>query len=162
MRKTKIVATLGPATNNKKALRTIIQSGANVIRLNFSHGNQETLQENIDLIKEVRDELNMPIAIMVDTRGPEVRVKTFDGGCGILRKNALFTFYGYAKEGTNDGVSVTEPNALKNLKKGNIILANDGLIKLIVAENKGFEVICKVASGGVLGNNKGLNFKNLY
>lgn len=161
MRKTKIVATLGPATNNKKALKTIIQNGANVIRLNFSHGNQDSNQESIDLIKEVREELNMPIAIMVDTRGPEIRVKTFDGGCGILRKNALFTFYGYAKEGTNEGVSVTEPKALKNLKKGNIILANDGLIKLVVVENKGFEVICKVVNGGLLSDNKSLNFKNV-
>ena len=161
MRKTKIVATLGPATNNHKALKQIIQSGANVIRINLSHGNMETNQASIDLIKEVREELNIPVAIMVDTRGPEVRVKTFDGGCGILRKNALFTFYGYAKEGSNEGVSVTEPNALKNLKKGNIILANDGLIKLVVVENKGFEVVCKVVSGGLLNNNKGLNFKNV-
>ena len=161
MRKTKIVATLGPATNNYKALKSIIQNGANVIRINFSHGNQEQHQESIDLIKKVRTELKLPISIMVDTRGPEVRVKTFEGGSGILKKNNLFTLYGYQKEGSNDGVAITEPKCLANLKKGNIILANDGLIKLSVVENKGYEVICKVLSGGVLSNNKGLNFKNV-
>ena len=91
MRKTKIVATLGPATNNYKALKSIIQNGANVIRINFSHGNVEQHQESIDLIKQIRNELNTPVAIMIDTRGPEVRIKTFQDGCGILKRNSLFT-----------------------------------------------------------------------
>lgn len=160
MRKTKIVATLGPATNNYKALKSIITSGANVIRINFSHGNTEKHQESINLIKQIRSELKLPVAIMVDTRGPEVRVKTFEGGSGILRKNALFTLYGYQKQGSNEGVEVSEPKCLSNLKKGSIILANDGLIKLSVIENKGYEVICKIVSGGILSDNKGLNFKN--
>lgn len=160
MRKTKIVATLGPATNNYKSLKSIIQSGANVIRVNFSHGNIEQYQASFDLIKQVRSELKVPVAIMVDTRGPEVRVKNFEGGSGILKKNSTFTLYGYQKEGSNEGVAVTEPKCLANLKKGGIILANDGLIKLTVLENKGYEVVCKVTSGGVLSDNKGLNFKN--
>ena len=161
MRKTKIVATLGPATKNYKDLKSIIQNGANVIRINFSHGNIEDYEEAFNLIKQVRNDLRMPVAIMVDTRGPEVRVKTFEEGSGILKKNALFTLYGYAKQGDNQGVSITEPKCLKNLKKGHIILANDGLIRLKVIENKGFEVICKVLSGGVLSDNKGLNFRNV-
>lgn len=160
MRKTKIVATLGPSTNNHKALKTIILNGANVIRINFSHGSIDQYQQSFDLIKQVRSELNVPVAIMVDTRGPEVRVKTFEGGSGILKKGKTFTFYGYDKEGSNEGVSVSEPKCLEKLKKGSVILANDGLIKLTVMENKGFEVICKIVSGGVLGNNKGLNFRN--
>lgn len=160
MRKTKIVATLGPATNNYKALKSIIQSGANVIRVNFSHGSIEQYQQSFELIKQIRSELNLPIAIMVDTRGPEIRVKTFEGGCGILKKGATFTLYGYQKEGSNDGVSITEPKCLINLKKGSEILANDGLIRLKVIDNKGYEVVCKVMSGGILSNNKGLNFKN--
>lgn len=161
MRKTKIIATLGPATNNYKTLKSVIQNGANCIRINFSHGNIESHQESIDLIKKVREDLNIPVAIMVDTRGPEIRVKKFENGSGILKKGKTFTLYGYAKEGNNEGVSVTEPTCLKILKKGDIILANDGLIKLSVLENKGFEVICKIMSGGVLGDNKGLNFKNI-
>lgn len=160
MRKTKIIATLGPATNNYKALKSIIQNGANVIRINFSHGNVESYQQSFDLIKQVRSELKIPVAIMVDTRGPEVRVKEFEGGSGILKKNATFTLYGYHKEGSNEGVAVTEPKSLASLKKGSIVLANDGLIRLSVIENKGYEVVCKVLSGGVLSNNKGLNFQN--
>lgn len=161
MRKTKIVATLGPATNNYKDLKSIILNGANVIRVNFSHGKIEQHEESFNLIKQVRKDLKLPVAIMVDTRGPEVRVKTFTGDSGILKKGSLFTLYGYAKEGDNNGVSVTEPKCLKNLKKGDVILANDGLIKLIVQENKKFEVVCKVASGGILSNNKGLSFINI-
>ena len=161
MRKTKIVATLGPATNNPKAIKNLILSGANVLRINFSHGTNEEHINTINLVKSVRDELKMPVAIMVDTRGPEVRVKTFEGGSGILKKGQLFTLYGYAKIGDNTGVSVSEPKCLKNLKKGDIILANDGLIKLVVVENKNFEVVCKIASSGILSNNKGLTFKNV-
>lgn len=161
MRKTKIVATLGPATNNYKALKSIIQSGANVIRLNFSHGDQQTHEESINLIKQIRNELNVPIAIMVDTRGPEIRVKTFEDGSGILKKGKMFSLYGFQKVGNNDGVAVSEPKCLANLKKGDIILANDGLIRLTVVENKGFEVICKVMQGGILSNNKGLTFKDV-
>ena len=161
VRKTKIVATLGPATNNPKGIKNLILSGANVLRVNFSHGTCEEHSNTIKLIKSVREDLQMPVAIMVDTRGPEVRVKTFEEGSGILKKGKLFTLYGYAKSGDNLGVSVSEPKCLKNLKKGDTILANDGLIKLTVVENKGFEVVCKVVSGGVLSNNKGLNFKNV-
>ena len=117
MRKTKIVATLGPATNNYKALKSIIQSGANVIRLNFSHGGQEDHEASLNLIKQVRSELNVPVAIMVDTRGPEVRVKKFEGGSGILRKGKFFSLYGFQKVGNNDGVAVSEPKCLSNLKK---------------------------------------------
>lgn len=161
MRKTKIVATMGPATNEYKTLKSIIQAGANVIRLNFSHGTIEEHQADIDLIKQVRDELNLPVAIMVDTRGPEVRVQKFAKGSGILKKGKLFTLYGYAKEGSDEGVSVTEPKCLEGLKKGSVVLANDGLIRLVVLENKGYEVVCKITSGGVLGDNKGLNFRNV-
>lgn len=161
MRKTKIVATLGPATNNYKGVKNLILSGVNVLRVNFSHGTPEEHVNTINLIKEVREELKMPVAIMVDTRGPEVRVKSFENDCGILKKGKQFTLYGYAKSGDNFGVSVSEPKCLKNLKKGDVILANDGLIKLVVLENKGFEVVCKVASGGILSNNKGLNFRNV-
>ena len=152
---------MGPATNNYKDLKSIVLNGANVIRVNFSHGNTENHEHSFNLIKQVREELKLPVGIMVDTRGPEVRVKTFEGGSGILKKNSLFTLYGYAKEGDNNGVSITEPKCLKSLKKGDTILANDGLIKLTVIENKGFEVICKVKTGGVLSNNKGLSFVNV-
>ena len=135
MRKTKIVATIGPATNNPKSIKNLILSGANVLRVNFSHGSSEDHKNTINLIKSVREELKVPVAIMADTRGPEIRVRTFEGGSGILKKGKTFTLYGYAKIGDNNGVAVSEPRCLKNLKKGDIILANDGLIKLGVVEN---------------------------
>lgn len=159
MRKTKIVATMGPATNEYKSLKSIILAGANVIRVNFSHGTLEEHEASINLIKQIRDELNLPVAIMVDTRGPEVRVKTFKEGSGILKKGSRFTLYGYARTGDDTGVSVSEPKCLKGLKKGSVVLANDGLIRMVVTENRGYEVECKITSGGVLSNNKGLNFK---
>lgn len=158
MRKTKIVATIGPATNSFKGIKGLILSGANVLRVNFSHGKIEDHENTINLIKSVRAELKLPVAIMTDTRGPEVRVKTFEGGSGILKKGKTFTLCGYARTGDNSGVSVSEPKCLKYLKKGDIILANDGLIKLGVIENKGFEVVCKIMSSGILSNNKGLSF----
>ncbi len=158
MRKTKIVATIGPATNSFKGIKGLILSGANVLRVNFSHGKIEDHENTINLIKTVRDELKLPVAIMADTRGPEVRVKTFEGGSGILKKGKTFTLCGYARTGDNTGVSVSEPKCLKHLKKGDIILANDGLIKLSVIENKGFEVVCKIMSSGILSDNKGLSF----
>ena len=158
MRKTKIVATIGPATNNPKSIKNLILSGANVLRVNFSHGSSEDHENTINLIKSVREELKVPVAIMADTRGPEIRVRTFEGGSGILKKGKTFTLYGYAKIGDNNGVAVSEPRCLKNLKKGDIILANDGLIKLGVVENKGFEVVCKILSSGILSDNKGLSF----
>ena len=161
MRKTKIIATLGPATNSYKGIKNLILSGVNVLRVNFSHGTTQEHEDTINLIKQVREDLKLPVAIMVDTRGPEVRVKTFEGGSGILKKGKTFTLYGYAKIGDNNGVSVSEPKCLKFLKKGDVILANDGLIKLVVLENKKFEVVTKIMSSGILSNNKGLNFKNV-
>ena len=113
MRKTKIVATIGPATNSFKGIKGLILSGANVLRVNFSHGKIEDHENTINLIKTVRDELKLPVAIMADTRGPEVRVKTFEGGSGILKKGKTFTLCGYARTGDNSGVSVSEPKCLK-------------------------------------------------
>ena len=91
MRKTKIVATIGPATNNPKSIKNLILSGANVLRVNFSHGSSEDHENTINLIKSVREELKVPVAIMADTRGPEIRVRTFEGGSGILKKGKTFT-----------------------------------------------------------------------
>ena len=101
MRKTKIVATLGPACNDYKTLKNLILAGANVIRVNFSHGTIPEYENIFNLIKQIRTELNVPVAIMADTRGPEVRVKTFASGCTLLKKGKTFTFYGYDKEGSD-------------------------------------------------------------
>ena len=132
MKKTKIVATLGPSSTNQKVLTEMIHSGLNVARINFSHGTLKSNQDTIDLIKSVRDKLNIPLAIMVDTRGPEVRVKSFEGGSVVLKKGKLFTLHSKNELGTELGVAITEPSILNRLQPGNIILANDGLIVIKV------------------------------
>lgn len=159
MRKTKIIATLGPASSNYKTLKSLVLNGLNVARVNLSHGNIETHQKVVDVINQVRTDLNMPLAIMVDTRGPEVRVKTFKDGSTNLKNGKYFYLYNYDTVGTDDGVSVTEPTALKDVPIGTTILANDGLLKLKVVENLDNGLKLKVVTGGILKDNKGLTFK---
>ena len=160
MKKTKIIATLGPSSSNPKTLKSLVDAGLNVARINFSHGTLEDNQQKIDLVKSVREKLNVPLAIMVDTRGPEVRVKSFKNGSVMLKRGQLFSLYSTNKLGDETGVAITEPSILPRLKVGNIILANDGLIVLKVIEIGKDHVTTKVSTGGKLSNNKGLTFKN--
>ena len=159
MRKTKIIGTLGPSSNDYKSFKALVQAGLNVARINLSHGNQEQHQSTIDVVKQVRSDLNTPVAIMVDTRGPECRVKTFDGGEVNLKTGQLFTLYNYDTVGNINGVSVTEPTCLKDIPVNTTILANDGLIVTKVVENASDGLKLKIISGGILKNNKGLTFK---
>lgn len=160
MKKTKIIATLGPSSANSKTLKEMIEAGLNVARINFSHGNTHDNQQKIDLVKAVRTKLKVPLSIMVDTRGPEVRVKQFEHDSVMLKRGQEFTLYGTDKVGNENGVSITEPSILSRLKVGNVILANDGLIVLkVIKKGKGY-VTTKVSTGGKLSNNKGLTFKN--
>ena len=160
MKKTKIIATLGPSSINHKTLKEMIDNGLNVARINFSHGNPKTNQETIDLVKSVRTKLNVPLSIMVDTRGPEVRVKTFEDGFVNLKKGQEFKLFADNKIGNETGVAITEPSVLSRLKIGDIILANDGLIILKVVSKELNSVTTKVQTGGKLSNNKGLTFKD--
>ena len=160
MKKTKIIATLGPASTDPKVLKEMIDNGLNVARVNFSHGNIEQNQTTYDLIKSVRDKLKVPLAIMVDTRGPEVRVKSFKDGSVTLKRGQLFTLNSSTKLGDENGVAITEPKILARLQLGNVILANDGLIVLKVVETCKSSVTTKVITGGKLSNNKGLTFQN--
>jgi len=160
MKQTKIIATLGPASTNYKTLKEMIENGLNVARINFSHGTLKTNQSTIDLIKEVRTKLNSPLSIMVDTRGPEVRVKTFEDGFANLKKNQEFILFAENKVGNDKGVAITEPSILPRLKIGDIILANDGLITLKVISSNNTGVVTKVITEGKLSNNKGLTFKD--
>lgn len=160
MKKTKIIATLGPSSTNVKTLKTLVENGLNVARINFSHGTPETNQKTIDLVKDVRQKLSVPLSIMVDTRGPEVRVKTFEDGYANLVKGQLFTLFAQNKLGNETGVAITEPSILPRLSVGDTILANDGLIVLKVTKIGEGQVVTKVQTGGKLSNNKGLTFKN--
>ncbi len=158
MRKTKIVCTIGPACTDENVLREMCLAGMNVARLNFSHGTHSDHQQRIDLIKKIRDELNLPIAIMLDTKGPEYRIKTFEDGEIFLNDGDPFTFTAEDIIGNDKKVSVTYKGLVNDLKTGDKILLNNGLLSFVVTEIKGNDIICKTLIGGVLSNRKSMSF----
>lgn len=158
MRKTKIVCTLGPASETKEIITGLCKAGMNVARLNFSHGTHEDHQKRIDVVKEVRQQLGLPIAIMLDTKGPEYRIKTFKNGKIFLEENATFTFTTEDVIGDEQRVSVTYANLPNELSVGDTILLNNGLLTFLVEEIEGNNVICKVVCGGELSDRKSMSF----
>lgn len=161
MRKTKIVCTLGPASASKRVIKELAKKGMNVARLNMSHGNHKSHHELIEIVKEVRKELNIPIAIMIDTKGPEIRVGLFENSGITLVKGDIFVLTTKPIIGNNAGVSVTKKDFNKIVSIGDIILLNDGLIKLKVQKIDEEDVFCKVLVGGELTNNKSINIPNV-
>ncbi len=159
MRKTKIVCTLGPACNDYETMKNLVLNGLNVARLNFSHGDFEEHGGRMDKIKQIREELNLPIAILLDTKGPEIRIKTVspDNGKVELKAGQEFTVTTRDIQGDNTIVSVTYEDLPKDVEKGTRLLIDDGLIELAVKEVKGTDIICNVNNGGLLGNRKGVN-----
>lgn len=157
MRKTKIVATIGPASRNKETLIEMINAGMNVARLNFSHGDHQYHKETIELIKQVRKELGVPLAIMLDTKGPEIRTKTLSAGKVSLKKGSTFTLTSRDIEGDNTIVSITYTPLPKEVNVSTKILIDDGSIELCVLETTDTDIICKVVRGGSLGEKKGIN-----
>lgn len=135
-------------------------AGMNVARLNFSHGTLEEQQEKIDLIKRVREKLNMPIAIMLDTKGPEYRIRKFENGKITLAEGDTFTFTTEQIMGNQERVAVNYPDLIHELKVGDQILVNNGLVVCEVKALKGCNAVCTVLSGGELSNNKSMNFPN--
>jgi len=129
IRKTKIVCTLGPACRSKEILTAMCKAGMNVARLNFSHGDYKEHSENINLIKEVRNELRAPIAILLDTKGPEYRIKTFEKGSIMLQEGDKFSFTTEDIIGNEKKVSVTYEGLTRDLDIGDVILLNNGLMK---------------------------------
>lgn len=160
MRKTKIICTIGPASDNEETLTKMCEAGMNVARLNFSHGTHEQHQEKIDLIKKVREKLNLPIAIMLDTKGPEYRIKTFKDHKVELSDGAEFILTTDEVVGDETKVSVTYKMLPEQLNKGDRVLINNGLVILEVKEIKGADVICDVVVGGTLSDQKSMNFPN--
>ena len=160
MRKTKIVCTIGPACNNEKTLTEICLAGMNVARLNFSHGTHEDHLHNINLIKKVREKLGLPIAILLDTKGPEYRIKTFRDGKIFLKEGDSFTFTAEDVEGDEKRVSVNYKSLPDEMKVGDKILLNNGLVVFEVAEVVGSEIRCTVLEGGELSNRKSMSFPN--
>ena len=160
MRKTKIICTIGPASENEETLKAMCKAGMNIARLNFSHGSHEEHQKKIDLIKKVRSDLNLPIAIMLDTKGPEFRIKTFEKGKINLKEGSSFTLTTDDVVGDETKISVNYKDLPKKLESGDTVLINNGLIILKVSEIKRNDVICKVVAGGTLSDRKSMNIPN--
>ena len=160
MRKTKVIATIGPASENEEMLTALVRAGLNVARLNFSHGTHEEHKKKFDLIKKVRTKLCAPVAIMLDTKGPEYRIKTFADHKVTIGEGDTFIFTTEDVEGTNERVSVSYDHLVQDLSVGDRILVNNGLVIFEVTELKGTEAICKCLTGGVLSDRKSMNFPN--
>lgn len=160
MRKTKIICTIGPASGNEKTLTAMCLAGMNVARLNFSHGTHAGHKEMIELIKKVRKELDLPIAIMLDTKGPEYRIGTFENGKIELSDGDEFTFTTKDVIGNQECVSVSYKHLTKELTVGDRILLNNGLVIFDVVSIDGSDAHCKVIAGGTLSDRKSMSFPN--
>ena len=158
MRKTKIVCTIGPACNNEETLIGMCEAGMNVARLNFSHGTHEDHKKNIDLIKRVREKLGKPVAILLDTKGPEYRIGVFEDGKVMLSEGDEFTFTSRDIVGDCKCVSVNYKDLPDEMQTGDIILLNNGLMSFRVETVEGTEIRCRVVDGGELSNRKSMSF----
>lgn len=160
MRKTKIVCTLGPACSDEATVTAMCKAGMNVARLNFSHNTHEDHKKRIDLVKKVREKLGLPIALMLDTKGPEYRIKTFKNGKITLNEGDGFTFTADEIEGDEKRVSINYKGLPHDLNKGDIILLNNGLMSFQVVSTTDTDVNCTVLVGGVLSDRKSMSFPN--
>ncbi len=160
MRKTKIICTIGPACSNEETLTKMCKAGMNVARLNFSHGTHEGHRETIELIKSVREKLDLPIAIMLDTKGPEYRIKTFKDKKVTLNDGDTFVFTTEDVVGDETKVSVNYDHLVDDLEVGDRILVNNGLVIFEVTELCAPNAVCKVITGGELSDRKSMNFPN--
>lgn len=158
LKKTKIVCTIGPSSEKPEVLEQLIQNGMNVARLNFSHGTHEEHLEKIKTIRRLRRKLNKPIAIMLDTKGPEIRTGNYNVKEIFLKPDDIFTLTTRDVMGTQDIVSVSHKGLPQDVKVGSEIYIDDGLVQLEVIEIKdGTDVVCRVQNNGVLSNHKGVN-----
>ena len=160
MRKTKIICTIGPSCENEETLTAMCKAGMNVARLNFSHGTHEEHLKKINLVKKVREKMKLPIAIMLDTKGPEYRIKTFKNKKVTLEEGATFIFTTDDVVGDETRVSVNYDKLVNELKVGDRILVNNGLVICEVTEISGHNAITKVIAGGELSDRKSMNFPN--
>ncbi len=162
MRRTKIVCTMGPATDKEEVLLELIRSGMNVARFNFSHGTHEEQKRRMDCLKKLRKECGKPVAMLLDTKGPEIRTGVFQGGKAVLEPGQKFTLTCRDVMGDSTMSSVTYPKLYEDEKPGNRILIDDGLIELAVEEVKGEDIVCRVVNGGILSDHKGVNVPNVH
>ena len=162
MRSTKIICTMGPNTDKKTVMKSLVKNGMNVARFNFSHGDHEEQRERMNLLKNVREELDRPVAILLDTKGPEIRTGLLEGGKKVtLKEGSEFILYTEEMTGNETGCCVTYPGLAKDVKAGDRILIDDGLIELKVKQIKSGNIVCHVENGGELGERKGVNVPNV-
>ena len=162
MKKTKVVCTMGPNTNDRELLKKLIENGMDVARFNFSHGDHEEQKSRMDLLKELRQELNTNTAILLDTKGPEIRTGVLkDGKRIMLKAGEQFTLTTEEIEGDESKVSITYEGLVQDVDAGRVILIDDGLIELKVVGKSEKEIFCEVINGGELGERKGVNVPNV-
>ncbi len=159
-RKTKIVCTLGPASQTEEIVTEMALAGMNVARMNFSHNTHADHKLRMDLVKKVREKLGLPIAILLDTKGPEYRIKTFKDGKVFLNEGDTFIFTADDIDGDETRVSVNYKDLAKDLNKGDKILLNNGLLVFEVRDTTDTDVICEVVIGGELSDRKSMSFPN--
>ena len=161
MRKTKIVCTLGPATDREGVLREMMRAGMNVARFNFSHGTHPEHQARLEVLKALREELNLPVAAMLDTKGPEIRLKSFANGSVALSTGQEFTLTTEDIVGDETRCAITYAELPSDVKEGDTILLDDGLVRLTVLETDSSNIRCRVENDGTMKNNKGVNVPNV-
>ena len=158
MKKTKIICTMGPNSNDSEVTRQLIQNGMDVARFNFSHGDYEEQKQRMDMLKQLREEEQIPVAILLDTKGPEIRTGLLKDGKNVeLKEGETFILTSEEIMGDETKVSISYAGLVNDISVGKHILIDDGLIDLEVLKRSGHEIICKVLNGGVLGQRKGVN-----
>ena len=157
MRKTKIICTIGPASESEEKLKELMLAGMNVARFNFSHGTHEEQLVKYNRVLKVREEVGLPVATLLDTKGPEIRLRDFEGGRVELQAGQLFVLTTEEVMGTARKASITYKNLINDIGVGTTILIDDGLIEMVVEEMTGNNIICRVVNGGFVSNHKGVN-----
>ena len=161
MRKTKIICTIGPSCQDEETIEKLIKAGMNVARLNFSHGDHKGHEETFRKISKIRNRLDMPVAILLDTKGPEIRLRDFKGGKAVLKTGQEFTLTTEDVLGDEHRATISFPGLVNDVKPGDGILMDDGLIGMKVKKAEGTEIVCEVLNGGAISNKKGINVPNV-
>ncbi len=162
MRKTKIICTMGPATSRPGVLEALAENGMDVARFNFSHGSHAEQKERMDALKKVREKLDLPIAILLDTKGPEIRLKKFKEGKVHLSRGQRFTLTLSNEPGDENSVGITCDELYRDVSVGTVVLVDDGLIGMTVTEINGTDIVCEVHNDGVASDNKGINVPGVH
>ena len=162
MKKTKIICTMGPNTNDESLMRALVKSGMDIARFNFSHGDHQEQKMRMDMLKKIREEENKPVAILLDTKGPEIRTGLLKDGKKVqLQTGDKFTLTTEVTAGDEKGVSISYPGLVDDVSVGSTILIDDGLIELKVTSKSEKDIVCRIENGGELGERKGVNVPNV-